>query len=137
MEPQLITYLDLDELRYNSRLLLIYAPSAEDEMFRAQAREFEGRRGDLLERDMILFYVLEVGTSRMDYDSISPEIADHLRHEYKVPHGEYAVVLVGKDGGVKERWNGVVEAATVFDAVDAMPMRREETRGKGREASCE
>jgi len=119
MEPQLITHLDLDELRWNSRLLLVYAPSAADERLVAQAREFEGRRGDLLERDIVLFYVFERGASRMDYDTISPEIADHLRHEYRVPHGEFEVVLVGKDGGVKERWLGVVEAASVFDAVDA------------------
>ena len=36
--------------------------------------------------------------------------------------------LVGKDGGVKEQWAGVVEPYVIFDLVDAMPMRMREVR---------
>ena len=40
----------------------------------------------------------------------------------------FAVVLVGKDGGVKSVWREPVEARRIFAAIDAMPMRREEMR---------
>lgn len=36
------------------------------------------------------------------------------------------VALVGKDGGVKERWTRTVSVSTIFDLVDSMPMRRRE-----------
>jgi len=40
--------------------------------------------------------------------------------------GNLSVTLVGFDGGVKERWDGVVDPQVVFDAIDAMPMRQRE-----------
>ncbi len=38
----------------------------------------------------------------------------------------FAVVLVGKDGGVKSIWRQPVDAGRLFTVIDAMPMRREE-----------
>ena len=38
------------------------------------------------------------------------------------------VVLIGKDGRVKARWSEPVSPSTVFDLVDAMPMRMREMR---------
>ena len=40
----------------------------------------------------------------------------------------FACALVGKDGGVKERWDELVSAAQVIAPVDRMPMRRREAR---------
>lgn len=40
----------------------------------------------------------------------------------------FAVALIGLDGGEKQRWTEPVPAATLFAAVDAMPMRRRELR---------
>ena len=36
--------------------------------------------------------------------------------------------LIGKDGGVKKRWSGVVWIDDLFATIDAMPMRRYEMR---------
>ena len=41
----------------------------------------------------------------------------------------FAVVLVGKDGGVKTIWRQPVDARRIFTVIDAMPMRREEMNG--------
>ena len=40
----------------------------------------------------------------------------------------FACALVGKDGGVKERWAELVPAAEAIAPVDRMPMRRREAR---------
>ena len=40
----------------------------------------------------------------------------------------FAVLLVGKDGGEKNRWTVPVEPRTVFSLIDAMPMRRAEMK---------
>ena len=36
------------------------------------------------------------------------------------------VVLIGKDGEEKQRWNRVVDPQELFDLIDAMPMRKKE-----------
>ncbi|MBS0656985.1 MAG: DUF4174 domain-containing protein [Verrucomicrobia bacterium] len=40
--------------------------------------------------------------------------------------GPGALVLIGKDGGVKDTWTGAVEPEVIFAAIDAMVMRRQE-----------
>ncbi|GAM58420.1 serine-threonine protein phosphatase [Vibrio ishigakensis] len=42
---------------------------------------------------------------------------------------EYGVVLIGKDGGIKHRQNEL-ELSTLFNKIDAMPMRRSEMRSR-------
>ena len=41
----------------------------------------------------------------------------------------FAVVLVGKDGGVKTVWREPVDSRRIFTVIDAMPMRRKEMNG--------
>ena len=41
--------------------------------------------------------------------------------------------LIGKDGGVKKLWSGVVWSEDLFATIDAMPMRQYEMRQKERQ----
>lgn len=40
-------------------------------------------------------------------------------------------VLIGKDTGVKQRWKNSLPLEELYDAIDAMPMRRFEMRQRG------
>jgi len=40
--------------------------------------------------------------------------------------GEFAVILIGRDGGEKARWTEPVAATEIWERIDAMPMRRAE-----------
>ena len=51
-----------------------------------------------------------------------------LRGTLGVAEHGFAVVLVGKDGGVKKTWREPVGSEAIFAIIDAMPMRREEMR---------
>lgn len=51
-----------------------------------------------------------------------------LRAHLDVEPGATVILLVGKDGGVKERWTTAVEPKAVFALIDAMPMRQQEMR---------
>ena len=53
-----------------------------------------------------------------------------LRKRYNVNQGEFAVILVGKDGGIKLNRQNETRLEEIFDLIDAMPMRREEIRQK-------
>ena len=54
--------------------------------------------------------------------------APELRNRYNVSAGDAAVLLVGKDGGVKIRQAHALSAETLFTTIDAMPMRQREMR---------
>lgn len=53
-----------------------------------------------------------------------------LRVEYLTGADEFAVVLIGRDGGEKFRAGEPVSAAELFARVDEMPMRRRELRDR-------
>ena len=59
----------------------------------------------------------------------SLETAAALRERYAVPEGAFAVVLIGKDGGEKERYDKPVQPDVLYEVIDAMPMRRREMQG--------
>ena len=68
-----------------------------------------------------------------DYDTkLIAATPDDLRLRAKLglPRHGFAVVLVGKDGGVKETWREPVEPARIFGLIDRMPMRRDEVRAR-------
>ncbi|MEM9288183.1 MAG: DUF4174 domain-containing protein [Pseudomonadota bacterium] len=44
--------------------------------------------------------------------------------------GGWQVILVGLDGGVKQRWNRIVTEEDVFGLIDTMPMRQREMKAR-------
>ncbi len=56
-----------------------------------------------------------------------------LRVEYLTGADEFAVVLIGRDGGEKLRSTSPIPAAELFGKIDEMPMRRRELRERERE----
>ena len=57
------------------------------------------------------------------------EPGSRLRKSLGVAERGFAVVLVGKDGGVKKVWRDPVDPKGIFTIIDAMPMRQQEMRG--------
>ncbi len=119
-----------------NRVLLIFAPVPEAFDVRRQYLEFQiQERQPLRDRDVV---VLEVGrrlvTERRDLVSpqkarVAPRLsADDLRAFYDLGFVEFGVILVGKDGTEKLRSSDPVPATTVFETIDAMPMRQREMR---------
>jgi hypothetical protein len=112
----------LDEYRWRRRLLVVFAPAAgapAESLYLAQRREYARAAAVLAERDVT---VLAVGA---DADAAR---ARTLRRRLGVPAAGFAVVLVGKDGGVKLRRRALLGADEVLATVDAMPMGAVERR---------
>ncbi len=97
--------------RWSRRVLLLFADTPADPELRAQQADLAAHAAGLAERDMVVI--------------VSNDAA--LRRQVRAPDG-FAVVLVGKDGGVKLRKSSPVAFADLAATVDAMPMRREEMR---------
>jgi hypothetical protein len=108
--------------RWQKRVLLIGAPTASQADFQQQRKLLAAATDQLQERD---FLVLE-----LPYDQLSAADRQYWQQELKQPLTSFAVVLIGKDGGVKRTETKPLAAAYLFGTVDKMPMRHAEMRQK-------
>ena len=97
-----------------SRVLLVLAPP-HDAWLAEQARILASDPAGVTERNLVL--LAPDGSER-----------DGLRRRYDVAPDAFAVLLIGKDGGVKLRGVRPFALRTLFGAIDAMPMRQDEMR---------
>ena len=116
---------DLDSLRWKNRVILVFA--REPLASRAVSNLGDFAAG-IEERD-IAWFVLDEGTLRSNYEgTLSETLHEQLLNSYFTPApSDTAVLLIGKDGGVKSRSSDLDLEAT-FGLIDQMPMRRQEMR---------
>ena len=114
--------LTLDALQNRRRVLVAFAADAEDPRLLVQRRAAAELARDGDDRDLT-FAVVTGSTVRGLSDS-----AGALRSRLRVRPEEFRVVLVGKDGHAALDEPAPVSAETVRRRIDAMPMRRRETR---------
>lgn len=125
--------IDLSRYQWESRLLLVFAPSEENTRYRDFRRELRDQEDEIVDRDLLVFHILERGESRLGDISIDRQSAALLRDRFSAKPGQYTVVLIGKDGGEKLRRGDEVNIAETFPLIDSMPMRQREMRKGGRE----
>lgn len=111
-----------DAYRWEKRLLIVFADTADSAALLQQRQMAERESADFADRDLVLIDVIG------DYVRGASDLAATLRRRYDAPAGTFSVVLVGKDGGVKLQSNEPIEARRLFETIDAMPMRRNEAR---------
>lgn len=115
----------LELFDWSARPLLVFA-DADGAALQTQLARFSGREAELLDRKMPL---LVISDGRVDVDGRASQLdAEALRAAYDVGADAFAIILVGKDTGVKFRAAAPAEASELFDLVDAMPMRLREVR---------
>lgn len=105
---------ELETYKNHSRVLLVFAPSAKDESYLEQKRLLGDAETGLRERDVV---VLEP----------TGKTSQPFRDRFDV-FKSFTVVLIGKDGGEKERFLELVQPALLFGVIDQMPMRRREIK---------
>lgn len=123
--PAVVSGAWFDSVRWEHRLLIF---SGEDEnATRQKALALDSRTGHL-ERNLLVIHLEEdTATVVVGETSALPE-SELFRQRFAMPDDAFEVVLVGKDGGVKERRKTVFETQELFGIIDAMPMRMREMR---------
>ena len=111
---------------WQSRPLLLFAPSIADSRLQQTRDNLQQRRCELDDRDMIIGVILEQGQSHLDDQPISPSDASALRNRYAIDHDQFAAILIGKDGSEKYRRYDIPELDGIFALIDGMPMRQDE-----------
>jgi hypothetical protein len=123
---------DLACFRWKNRPLLVFAPDAEDLRYSRFSEWLRAMADEAADRDMVVLEVFEQGRGKMTRDVISEDIAARLRQRFRIEPGDFAVILVGKDGGEKLREEEPVALEAIFALIDSMPMRQEKMRRRGR-----
>lgn len=108
----------LTSMKWQRRVLLVSAPSADDAALRDQRRIIDGWKAAGDARDLSVVEL--VG----DQVSGVTDTAAMLRNRYALPASGFTVILIGKDGGEKARSGSPLTAAVLEATIDAMPMRR-------------
>ena len=101
--------------KWRSRILVVSAPTLDDAGLRAQRAALGPVRNGLAERDLVVLEAIGKG----------PE-ATALRKRLKLPGDAFRAVLVGKDGDAKMVSSEPIPPQTLFETIDAMPMRQGE-----------
>ena len=112
---------------------LIVFSSPTDPKLLLQTNAFDAAKEGLVERDQVVLVVVGTGarTIEMRAGAVTQGAApdnEALRERFGVAPDEFAVVLVGKDGGEKLRKNDLLTMRELFATIDAMPMRQREMR---------
>jgi hypothetical protein len=119
--------LELKNYQWKNRLLLVFAPSPEDEQYQEQL-EHLSNEGELAERDLIMFHLFDSDSGFAGETRLSEEDVTGLQKDFNIEPRAFTLVLVGKDGTEKQRWTHAVEREDLFALIDDMPMRLEEMR---------
>ena len=118
---------DLAAVQWKNRVLVLFG-DADNAQYGEQQGLLEAVRDGLAARDMLVLGVtgqsvatLFGNVSGFDVDAVR-NIADGISDE------PFEAVLIGKDGGIKQRWSTPVSPEALFAIIDAMPMRASEMR---------
>ena len=125
--------LDLDDLRWKNRVLLLVTGTGDTSFINEQSGLFSDLQLELQERKLLLidvredrYRILEASTELSHGDHWI--INDNIYKRYAKDLAKNEVILIGLDGGVKLRQSKILKADTLFALIDGMPMRREEIR---------
>lgn len=96
--------------------------------------EIDHRAKEVLDRDLLIVHLPEKGEGRLGSERLSTGQSLSLRKRLSVPPGQFMTILFGKDGGEKFRQARMVGLKEVLGIIDAMPMRQQEMKQKGKSA---
>ena len=123
---------NLDELRWNERVVIIYAPKGSEKQLGRQEALLRLHNVELTERDITQLVVRTPAESSAAADQLrgggTPAENAEIVKRFKLSGAGFTVLLIGKDGGEKLRSHEIVSPETLCQLIDSMPMRQEEMR---------
>ena len=120
----------LETLQWKKRALVLFDKSRSGARLDKQLDLFRLRRPDVRDRDLVV--IVNPGQREtfvgIGYASLPRGANRMLRSQFSPAGDGLTVILVGKDGLEKGRWQTVVQPDEVFELIDQMPMRKQEIK---------
>ena len=117
----------LDDYRWDNRILIVIADEIESDKVREVSQILADAECALQDRDMLVSWIYSDREARLGDVVLTPDDVARLRKKLRLsPSKALSAALVGKDGGVKARYQEWPALGEVFALIDGMPMRRAE-----------
>jgi hypothetical protein len=116
----------LERYRWRKRVLVVSAPSADDENLQEQQRDLASTAKAFADRDMALVTLLDSAASAAGNQQLSTEEAASARTALGIQPGSFALRLLGKDGSVRLSAETATPMTDIYALIDTMPMRQRE-----------
>ena len=115
----------ISDFKWKYRLIIVFTQGSDSQAIeKLLAREKES----ILDRDILWFVVTEKSVSSNYTGLLNEALATSLRDQFLLDQSaEIEVVLVGKDGEIKHRSNGL-DTIDLYFRIDQMPTRRSEIK---------
>jgi hypothetical protein len=122
---------EIDHVRWQERLLLLIAPSADDP---AVVRQKQALRdaGDAVSERRLRVIELYSEPDSADATQLPQEQQRAIRKNLGVASRDRQLILVGLDGGIKRRAPLTTPLREILQQIDGMPMRRQEIEDRKR-----
>ena len=117
----------LDPYRWQNRVLLVFAPSDNDGRLSATRKLAREHSRGFEDRHLITVVALTEGEAP-EGQPLGRIQTDSLREQYGIGPSDFAVFLIGKDGGVKLRNPFPWDVRALSRQIDKMPLRQQEIR---------
>lgn len=114
------------DYQWESRVLLVFAPTSEHEVFQEQVAAWEAEQAGLEERDLLVFKVLTTSGTNPFGVRLDEEVVESLRDKYQITEDQFWLILIGKDGSTKLSRSESISNQELFAIIDGMPMRKQE-----------
>ncbi|WP_166646013.1 DUF4174 domain-containing protein [Halospina denitrificans] len=112
----------LSDLQWENRIILVKASSNPEEAVGLLHKFRDG----VAERDVLWFVVTDQAIES-NLQTMTAGMAESVRQKLEVQPEGASVILVGKDGGIKDR-GSELDLERLFSRIDQMPMRLREMR---------
>ncbi|WP_425390540.1 DUF4174 domain-containing protein [Ekhidna sp.] len=122
----------IKEHQWEKRVLIFSATSPTNIGYKRQEQLMSKGKKGMKERDLIVYKLYDDHWIDHKDKILSKEQAVAIRKEYDIPEGQFMVLLIGKDGGVKMRKDDIMSTREIFALIDSMPMRKQEMREQKR-----
>ena len=119
-----------DRHLWQNRLLLVFSLSTDTESYRHMEHQLDAASAELLDRDLRIVRLRPDAPVTVDGLVAAESAAIDIYRRFEVEPNGFAVVLIGKDGGVKMKTARVPELDEIFSLIDSMPMRQLEMQQK-------
>lgn len=114
----------LAHYQWKNRVLVVSAPTEDDENLIRQRNDLALAPQDFADRDMALVTLLDNAVSTAEGRELTTEEAATARAALGVHAGSFALRLIGKDGSVKLSRDTATSMTEIYALIDTMPMRQ-------------
>ena len=126
----------LDKHRWQDRVILVFFPSEQNDLYQDQIKLFSNHSEGMVDRDLVLYKIFSNSGKYENSATLSKTDVNSLRKRFSISQEEVVIILIGKDGGEKARkTNEIFAVQELFALIDGMPMRRQEIRRKKKPSS--